>query len=162
VPDHGMRNALPGGDDYIKTRPKMTTAAARSGKEADKCRYSGTFTPNKAFVGTWHWAVWPRPKSEAGVEKSATNWVEAQKKGRKEKPKDVLVLMDGGKVKSGAFKGYFWSDTMLIGTDVGVARKMEVRNIAGTDFLIIEAGGFDPETIPSSWDQKYTIYMRVK
>ena len=51
---------------------------------------------------------------------------------------------------------------MLIGTDDGLARKMEVRNIAGRDFLIIESGGFDPADIPSEWDKKYTIYMRVK
>jgi hypothetical protein len=157
-----MMSGLPGGDRFIKTMPKMTTAAARSGNAIDKYCYSGTFAPNTRVMGTWHWAVWPRPKHEGEVETRATSWVEGLKKGRKEKPKDVLTLSEGGSVKSGQFKGYFWSDHMLIGTDVGVARKMEVRNIAGTDFLIIESGGFDPETVPSSWDQKYTIYMRAK
>ena len=47
-------------------------------------------------------------------------------------------------------------------TDDGLARKLEVRSIAGRDFLIIEAGGFDPAAIPTSWDRQYTIYMRVK
>jgi len=157
-----MMSGLPGGDTFIKTMPKMTTAAARSGKESDKYRYSGTFTPNERVVGTWHWAVWPRPKAEDEVEKCAARWVEGQKKGRKEKPKDVMTFSDGGKVKSGHFKGYFWSDNMLIGTDDGIARKLEVRTIAERDFLIIESGGFDPGNIPTQWDKQYTIYMRVK
>ncbi len=140
----------------------MTTTAARTGKASDKYRYSGTFTPNERVTGTWHWAVWPRPKTEGEVEARATRWVNGLKNGKSERPKDVLTLADDGKVKSGHFKGYFWSDNMLIGTDDGIARKLEVRTVAGRDFLIIEAGGFDPADIPSSWDKQYTIYMRVK
>jgi len=158
----GMMSGLPGGDSFIKTMPKMTTTSARTGNESDMYSFSGTFTPNPRVVGTWNWAVWPRPKSAEQVEKSLAGWVERMKKGNKEKPKDVITLSADGKVKSGFYKGYFWSGDMLIGTDDGLARKMELRTVAGKDFLIIEAGGFDPEDIPTEWDKKYTIYMRVK
>jgi len=151
--------SLPGGQRYLKTQPKMTTAAARSGRDRDMYKPSGTFTPNDALVGTWHWAVWPRPGNVADVEKSAENWV---KRSKTEKPKDVLVLRKNGEVKSRFFKGYFWSGDMLISVNESIARKMEVRHIADKDFLIIEAGGFEPDNIPTSWDQLYTIYMRVK
>ena len=152
---------LPGGSDFINKVPRKTTAYALSGKDEDLYRYSGTFTPNKAVVGTWHWAVWPRPKTEAGLEKAAANWV-AHIEKRKERPKDVLQIMDKGKLKSGHFKGYFWSGDMLIGVNDGLARRMEVRSFAGKDFLIIESGGFDKGKIPTDWSQKYTIYMRAK
>ena len=156
-----MIKTLPGGEDYINKVPKMTTAYARSGKNEDLYRYSGTFTPNKAVVGTWHWAVWPRPKTETGLEQAASAWIASQK-NRKESPKDVLQIIDGGKVKSKGFRGHFWSGDMLIGIENGIACKMEVRRFAGTDFLIIESGGFDKDKIPTDWNQKYTIYMRVK
>jgi len=157
-----MMGGLPGGEMYLKTQPKMTVAAARSGNDSDMYVYSGTFTPNDAIVGEWHWAVWPRPKTEADVEKGATAWVEGSKKGKQEKPKDVLTLNKNGGVRSSAYKGYFWSGNMLVSANESIARKMELRTIAGKDFLIIEAGGFDPENMPTTWDQLYTIYMRVK
>jgi len=156
-----LMSKLPGGNDFINNVPRKTTAYALSGKDEDLYRYSGRFTPNKAVIGTWHWAVWPRPKNEAGLEKAAVNWVAGMKK-RKEGPKDVLRIMDRGKMKSGHLKGYFWSGDMLIAVNDGIARRMEVRTFAGKDFLIIESGGFEKDKIPANWDQKYTIYMRVK
>lgn len=158
-----LMDALPNGSNYIKTRPKMTTAAARSGKESDKYRYSGTFAPNPNFMGTWHWAVWPRPKSEEGLEKAAIKWIERLKNAKKKQnPKDVLKLMDGGKVQSRFFQGHFWSGNMLVGINKSVAREMEISTFGGRDFLIIETGGFNPDNIPTQWKDKYTIYIRAK
>ena len=105
--------------------------------------------------------MWPRPKEESGLDKAAASWV-AGMATRKENPKDVLQLMDNGRVKSGAFKDYFWSGDMLVGTTDGLARKMELRHFAGKDFLVIETGGFEEDDIPTDWNAKYTIYMRAK
>jgi hypothetical protein len=44
---------LPGGETFIDTRPKMTLAAKRSGREADMYIYSGKFTSNKQLLGRW-------------------------------------------------------------------------------------------------------------
>ena len=174
----GIIEELPGGTDYIKQIPKKTTAYARSGNERDMYRYSGTFTPNPNVVGTWAWAVWPRPKSAEELPAAAARWVKSaqkqiadynnlpasKKRGRNRVNlwKDTLVLEDGGGVKkSTMFKSYFWSGDMLIGINADVARKMQVYNFAGKDFLIIEDGGFTPGDIPTDWGQKYTIYMRI-
>jgi hypothetical protein len=123
------------------------------------CVYSGSFTPNPDVVGTWHWAVWPRPQTAEEVEARAAEWA---KRTKYESPKDVIELQDNGKVKGRSWGGYFWSGDMLIGMETGIARKMEVRNIAGKDFLIFESGGFEPGETPKTWNDQYTIYMRVK
>lgn len=157
----GMMESLPGGENYLITQPKMTLAAARSGNDRDMYVYSGTFTPNDALVGEWHWAVWPRPKTEEDVEKGALAWI-ARK--RQERPKDVLVLDKQGGVKSSAFKGYLWSGDMLISVNDSIARKMTLRHYGEKDFLIIESGDFTPdaEEVAANWGDLYTIYMRVK
>jgi len=157
----GLIQALPGGSDFVKQLPRRTTAYARSGRDADLYRYSGTFTPNKRVVGTWHWAVWPRPKTKQEVPKAAASWA-ARQKTNEEKPKDVLQIMDGGAVKSRGFSGHFWSGNMLIGINNGIARRMAVHPFGGVDFLIIETGGFEKGKIPKDWNQQYTIYMRAK
>ncbi|MFU8781104.1 MAG: DUF6288 domain-containing protein, partial [Kiritimatiellia bacterium] len=153
---------LPGGEAYAKAQPKMTIAAVHSGDENDLYQYSGTFTPNKAFEGTWHWALWPRPKSEAEFEERAKAW--AARRGGPEPGKDTLHLRGNGSVRSGSFRGHFWSDNMLISINESIARKMEIRTVDGVDFLIIESRGFDPfdENPPTAYDQRYTFYMRVK
>ena len=87
-----------------------------------------------------------------------------------EKPKDMLVLEDGGKVtKSGFFRGYFWSGDRLIGVDDDQALKIEVRTVGGRDFLIVERGGFNavPKTeeeatagVPADYHCGFHVYMR--
>ena len=135
-------------------------------------RYSGKFTPNKEMVGTWAWCVWPQPKNPEEVEASIKKWLKPRlgKNPRKvDRPKDIIQLSDGGKVKSKFFSGYFWSDDMLIGMNDDQALKMEVRTIEGYDFLIVEKGGFNAEPdsdaeadIPDDWHCGYHIYIRQK
>lgn len=152
-------NNLPGGMEFVKSLPKMTTKAARTGSDGDMYVYSGTFTPNPDVVGTWHWAVWPRPQTADEVDTRATAWAQRTKY---DSPKDVLQILDGGEVKGRNWGGYFWSGDMLIGATTGIARKMEVRTFGGKDFLIFENGGFEPGENLSTWNERYNIYMRVK
>ena len=72
------------------------------------------------------------------------------------------VSMRKGRVKSRHFRDYFWSGDMLISSNEGVARKMEVRKFGGKDFLIFEVGGFDKDKMPTSWGKKYSVYIRAK
>jgi len=44
---------VPTGDEYVRKLPRTTLASHVSGKDSDMYAYSGTFTPNKAAVGTW-------------------------------------------------------------------------------------------------------------
>jgi hypothetical protein len=89
-----------------------------------------------------------------------------------DKPKDVVQLLDQGKIaKSRFFSGYFWSGDMLIGVNDDQALKMEVRKVDGIEFLVVERGGFNavPETeeaataaVPKDWHCGYSVYVKQK
>lgn len=162
---------LPGGEDFVKRIPRATLASHVSGKDTDRYVYNGTFTPNQPFVGNWAWCVWPAPNKPEEIDKCINNYVN----GRKGKPvnvvdkaKDTIQILDGGKIaKSGFYKGYFWSDNMMIGMNQDEAVKMEIRTVGGHDFLIVERGGFskppatdDDLIIPKDYHCGYHVYVR--
>lgn len=156
-----MLSPMPGGTELVRSIPKITTAYAASGDDADLYRYSGTFEPNEKVVGTWHKAIYPRPKTEGQLQKAAETWINSEK--RKKSPNQALQILPKGKVKSNikAFRNYFWSGDMLVGISDGIARKMEIRKFGGQDFMILEVGGFE-EGKPVEWDKKYTFFMKAK
>jgi hypothetical protein len=133
--------------------------------------YSGKFTPNKSLVGTWAWAIYPQPSNPKEVDAKIHAYM-YPKNGKIpdkiENPKDVIQILDGGKIaKSKFFGGYFWSGDTIIGVNDDQALKMEVRTVNGRDFLIIERGGFN--AVPDSDEVKqvskdyhcgYHVYMR--
>ena len=163
---------LPEGEDYVRRMPRTTLTSYISGKDSDKYTYSGKFTPNKAVIGTWAWAIYPEPKNPSEIDSSIQNYLHP--KGGKtpdpiiQKPKDLLQILDDGKLaKSRFFSGYFWSGNHLIGMNEDQVLKMEVRTVDGRDFLIIERGGFNapPETddkvvIPKGWHCGFSVYAR--
>ncbi len=163
---------LPGGEDYVRRMPRTTLESYISGKDSDMYTYSGKFTPNKAVVGTWAWAIYPEPKKPSEVESSIKNYLKS--KGGKApdpiiaNPKDLLQIIDGGTIaKSRFFSGYFWTADRLIGMNEDQALKMEVRTVDGRDFLIIEKGGYnvapttdDAVVIPKDWHCGYSVYAR--
>jgi hypothetical protein len=155
---------LPGGSDFANTRPVMTLAAARSGKDRDKYRYSGKFTPNRTIEGTWQWVLWPPPKNPEDIDGKINQWLKGWTRGGKKSitKKDMIELLDGGRVsKSGYFKGYFWSDDMLVSPQIGVALNMVTRTVDGYDFLLIEKGGFDKANGSKDWHCGFHGYVRV-
>jgi len=162
---------MPGGEDYVRKTPKTTLASYISKKDSDMYAYKGTFIPNKSMIGTWAWCIYPQPNKPQDVEPLIMAWVRPAKGTAPmviDKPKDVIQLIDGGKVgKSKFFGGYFWSDNMLIGVNDDQALKMEVKTFEGRDFLIIERGGFTPpitsdglEEIPKDFHCGYHVYVR--
>ncbi len=162
---------MPGGEEFVRLIPKTTLASFISGKNSDLYRYSGEFTPNKKAVGTWAWAVYPTPRNPQEVDAYINNWLKPrlEKNPTKiENPKDMLQLLDGGKVaKSKSYRGYFWSGDRLVGVDDDQALKMEVKTVKGIDFLVVERGGFNatPDTdgikeTPRDWHCGYVIYIR--
>jgi hypothetical protein len=162
---------MPGGEEFVRELPKTTLASHISGKDSDMYSYSGTFTPNKAAVGTWAWAIYPQPNNPKEVDGCINAFLKANNgkaPDKIDKPKDVIELIDGGKVaKSRFFAGYFWSGNMLIGVNDDQALKMEVRTVGGRDFLIVERGGFNitPTSdevvqLPKDWHCGYHVYVR--
>ena len=164
---------MPGGEEFVRTLPRVTLAAHISGKDSDMYAYSGKFTPNPAAIGTWAWAIYPQPNNPSEIDARIAAFLKANNgKGpdKVENPKDTLQLLDGGKVaKSKFFGGYFWSGDMLVGVDDDQALKMEVRKVGGRDFLIVERGGFNatPTTeedatakVSKDWHCGYHVYVR--
>lgn len=164
---------LPGGEEFVRRIPKTTLASYKSGKVTDMYTYSGKFTSNDKMIGTWAWAVWPQPNNPQEVDETINKWLKprlGKNPAKVDRPKDMLVLSDGGKVaKSRYFGGYFWSGDMLIGVNDDQALKMEVRTVEGFDFLIVEKGGFNTtpdsdevEKVPANWHPGYHVYIRQK
>jgi hypothetical protein len=164
---------VPTGDEYVRRLPRTTLVSHVSGRDSDMYTYNGTFTPNKAALGTWAWAVWPAPNNPKEIDACIKTFLKINNgKGpdKIENAKDTIQLLDGGKVaKSRFFGGYFWSGDMLVGINDDQALKMEVRTIGGRDFLIIERGGFNvtPTTeeeatagVPKDWHCGYHVYVR--
>lgn len=154
-----MLGLMPGGTELVRSIPKLTTTFGKTGKDEDLYRYSGKFEPNKAVVGTWHWAIWPRPKTKDDFPKLAETWA----KKKQGKPKTSFQILDKGKIKGKTYSNYFWSGNMLIGINDGLARAMEVKKFGGKDFLIVEKDGFDKDKEPSpEYGRRYEFYMRAK
>ena len=164
---------VPGGEEFVRHLPRTTLESHISGKDSDMYAYSGTFTPNAAVIGTWAWAVYPQPNNPSEIDARINAFLKSNNGKGPEKivnAKDTIQLLDGGKVaKSKFFGGYFWTGDRLIGIDDDQALKMEVRNVGGRDFLIIERGGFNavPDTeeqataaVSKDWHCGYHIYVR--
>jgi len=96
------------------------------------------------------------------VDGTIARWVKANKNKKSEKPKDTIQLMDGGKLESKFFKGYFWSGDMLVNFNGSEALKMELRTHQGQDFLVVEKGGFEKADGSATWHCGYHVYVRVK
>jgi hypothetical protein len=159
-------NRLPGGEDFINTRPKMTLAAKRSGREADMYVYSGKFTPNKQMIGHWVRVGY----DTAGLEKWVKDW---KKRGSKPiKSVYAFRLQDKGRIKGETFlkkmgQDFFWSGDMLIGKFASnEARRMELKTVDGVEFLLVEKGGFGSlenakaKPAPADWHCGYLVYIR--
>lgn len=156
---------LPGGEAFVESLPKMTSAARRSGSPSDMYEYSGKFTPNAEFVGRWIRIGTQDPKE-------LPKWIAHWKKSGSKPPKSVYSfnLLDNGKIKGEVFlkklgQGWFWSGDMMIGRYTDEAKKMRVKTIDGVEFLFVEKGGFgtieNAEANPDpKWDNGYEVYVK--
>ncbi|MDT8391755.1 MAG: DUF6288 domain-containing protein [Lentisphaeria bacterium] len=164
-----MMQNLPGGEKFIRTRPKMTLAAKLSGRKEDMYVYSGTFIPNKGLLGQWI--------RLGGVDDPGKlpGWVADWKKRGSQPVKSVysFSLADGGRIKGEGFlkkmgQEFFWSGDMMIGLNSNdEARRMMVKTVDGVDFLLVEKGGFGAigegeksKPVPKDWHCGYQIHIR--
>ena len=163
------------GREFVKRLPKESLKSYLSGNDADMYTYTGQ-APNEQLVGTWYWAVWPRPKTPEGTEDAILSWLKKLKfengKVLHTDLKDTLVLEKNGKTsKTRHLSNFtFWSGDTLISSSLGAARKMKIfQTREGVDFLLIEEPdfekalnkqGLDSENPPKDFNPGYTIYIR--
>ena len=124
--------------------------------------YSGTFKPNKSFMGKWVLVTssWKPEDVKSRLESHAKK-LEREKKSKKKKKKSrkkYLDLRDKGQV--GKSKSVFWSDNMLMDNNLGEARKMQLKTINGKTYLLVEKGNFDKPDKPEDWHCGYDIYKK--
>jgi hypothetical protein len=170
---------LPGGAEIGRTDPKMTLKWRNTGNDTDLYVYSGTFTPNPKFIGKWleqieidtlsNIATIPervRKEEQRRINiakqikeklaRRATNPNAKKGKGGgtlgRKIAKTYLELKDGGQV--GGSKLLFWSEDMLIDNGLGEARQMLIKEIDGTQYLLVEKGGFVEEENTSTEDEE--------
>jgi len=166
---------VPGGEEFVRRIPNITVASYVSGNDKDMYTFSGKLDNDPKLVGTWHWAVWPAPKGPDEVDDKIKSWIKNANKDGKVKlngSKDKLELKENGEVKSSNYyrHGYFWSDGMLIGNQSGIASKIEVRQIDGFEFLVVETtdklvpSQDDDGTseIPKDFHPGYHVYINGK
>ena len=149
----------PEGSSFVKKLPKKTLAYVQSEDKNELFEWKGSFKGDKKFVGTWDWAVWPRPKTEKDLKGLAEKWAKNKKRG---KPKTSFTIEDEGVIKrqrKGAFSGYFWHEDYLVGINQNIARKMEIRQFGGKDFLLVENPDFENYE-KNDFNGKYSLFMR--
>jgi hypothetical protein len=159
---------LPESKNYIRSQPKMTLAARRSGKKEDMYVYRGKFTPNKDLLGRW-----AELRGVNGSQESLSTWVKDwRKKGSKSVKGKGFEVKNHGRFHDGSRgnhmgKEYFWTGDMMVGMYMSQeARRMTVVTVEGVDFLLIEKGGFGSidaasQDVRPNWHCGYKIYMRA-
>lgn len=110
-------------------------------------RYDGKFTPNPQVLG--HWTVHSLVSSLEDFDP------DKKKDSNRARIKDI-TLLDKGLTNSGTI---IWSDDMLMDLDRYEALKMRPETVDGTDYLIIEAGGFSTRNKPD-WRSQLIVMKR--
>lgn len=162
------------GKEFMKFTPKVTLKSYISGKESDMFLFNGKFQTNNEYKGTWQWLGGPKSRKIQDVDPTIKAFLK-QFKGVIP-PKDTLDLSTDGTVQMSGYYGgkhngqYYWTENTIFGVNKGEACKMEIRQIDGYDFLIVERGGFAPEIpkegeaeateVPPDYSCGYHIYMR--
>jgi len=112
-----------------------------------KFRYDGNFVANPAVPGKW--------TTIAEVEDVADfNPAEAKRPGRP--IFQNITFKDDGTTHDSV---WIWSGDTLMNIDSYVAHKVITGKIDGTDYLFIEAGGFDTRK-PAGWKCPYLVLKR--
>lgn len=162
---------LPGGGEFGRRLPKITSAYLVSGKNSDKYVYNGKHVPNEKLIGTWEQAIY-LPSESAAIDKAVKERLRTNNnKLQVGRPKDTVTFGEGGSVsKSNWHRGYFWSGDRLISVDDGLALRMEVRTYDGVDVLLIERKQVmvpsedddGTEGYPPDWHPQYHGYARLQ
>ena len=111
-------------------------------------RYDGKFTPNPNITGTW---------TTVKVVNSPDEFDPAAKPDPGRAPIKKITFLDDGTTDS---PDYLWSGTTLIGLNQTSALKITPKTIGGSDFLFIEAGGFNAKN-PVGWKSQLMVLKRM-
>ncbi len=153
--------SLPGGAEFTMRTPKKTLTFIKSGENKDMFVYK-EFKPNPAVVGKWlHLCAVSAADDLSKAAAAAHKTIEKAKAkggtGRNAYKEKHLILKGDGKID----KNSFWSGDKLVVLSADEARKMEVKKIDGTEYLLVEEGDF-PDSPEDDWAPKYILYERMK
>jgi hypothetical protein len=115
--------------------------------EDTRFHYDGKFVANPEIPG--HWTVHSLVSSLEDFDP------DKKKDGNRARIKDI-TFMDKGLTSSGTM---IWSDDMLMDLDRYEALKMRLESIGGTEYLVIEAGGFSTRNKPD-WQSPLIVMTR--
>lgn len=173
----GMTRNLPGGESLGRETPKITSRYINTGNDKDLFIYNGRFVPNAKLTGTWYPATKgitstqdleeklkqiaekearlakkkPNPKHKAALAKK-------KKSAAKNARKNAIQLSKDGQVDKSKTK--FWTDDTLVDISTGEALKMILHTVDGTEYMLLEKGGFDTPDTPEGWHCGYIGYKK--
>jgi hypothetical protein len=115
---------------------------------ADKFRYDGKFAANPKLIGSW---------TAVAVVPAIGGFDPAKPADADRAPIKSLTVTDGGLTDSSTL---IWSGDTLMDLESFQALKMNIKPIAGSGYLFIEAGGFSIEN-PVGWKSPLIVMKRV-
>lgn len=115
--------------------------------EEDKYRYDGKITANPNILGAWE---------TVALVNSIEEFQPADKPNPGRSPFKSIAFIDDGTTDS---PSWIWSGDTLIDIDRSQALQITQHAIDGTDYLLIEAGGFGPKN-PSGWKSQLMVMKR--
>ncbi len=114
----------------------------------DFFRYNGEFVPNTKLSGTWT-TVSVVPEIDAFNPAKPANASRA--------PVKELTFIDNGRTDQML---WIWSGDILMDLERNQALKMITKNIGGSDYLLVEAGGFSTKNKPG-WKPMLMVMKRL-
>lgn len=127
--------------------PMISTSYFTEKKEEDKFQWDGIFKPNPDVLGKWQ--VIDRVETIEAFNPD-------KKMNARRVPYRSLTLKDNGKTND---KMWIWSGNMLMDLNKNAAWKMQVKTLAGVDYLFVEAGGFSWRT-KAGWKPDWLVLKR--
>ncbi len=112
-----------------------------------KFRYDGTFVSNPKVTGTW---------TTVALVTSAADFDPKAKPKPDRSPIREISFNDDGSTNNSR---WIWSAATLMDLESGVAHKITSQSIEGTDYLIIESGGFSAKN-PVGWQTQLMVMKR--
>lgn len=113
----------------------------------DKFRYHGKFEANPKIMGDW---------VTIALVDSIENFTPVEKPNPGRSPFKAISFMDEGKTHASNF---IWSGDVLMNLDRSEALRIDSKSIDGSDYLLIEAGGFHQKH-PAEWKSQVMVLKR--
>jgi hypothetical protein len=126
---------------------KVEPENAEQGPDDNKFRWDGKFTANPNILGAW---------KVIGEEQDIAAFDPTKKKGFRKPIFETMNFADGGKTGDPT---WIWSGDKLMDLTRYQALGMQVKEIAGTDYLFIESGGFSTRQKPG-WKPTWLVLAR--